>query len=292
MKKLTIYFSLILTLLLITGCIRRDDLENIKITTTIEPITYLTYELYGDYAEIESIYGNDSEKLEINNEKILENIKQSRIFIYNGLNELETNLTKTLVQEGYHKKITFINASQNIGNTGETYDAYFWIDPANVLVLAENIRSKLTSIMTNPYKIKEIDEKFKTIQLTFSELDVKYREMINNSSKKTIITTSNRFDALARYNLEVVSIEYLETLTDVKYEKMINSLKEKNINYILIESDKEKENEFVKKVQNDLNAKYSYLYSVELLSETQVEESEKFIDIINKNFNTLNEILN
>lgn len=104
-EKLTIYFSLILTLLLITGCIRRDDLENIKITTTIEPITYLTYELYGDYAEIESIYGNDSEKLEINNEKILENIKQSRIFIYNGLNELETNLTKTLVQEGYHKKL-------------------------------------------------------------------------------------------------------------------------------------------------------------------------------------------
>ena len=50
--------------------------------------------------------------------------------------------------------------------------------------------------MTNPYKIKERDEKFKTIQLTFSELDVKYREMINNSSKKTIITTSNRFDAL------------------------------------------------------------------------------------------------
>ena len=36
-EKLTIYFSLILTLLLITGCIRRDDLENIKITTTIEP---------------------------------------------------------------------------------------------------------------------------------------------------------------------------------------------------------------------------------------------------------------
>lgn len=41
--------------------------------------------------------------------------------------------------------------------------------------------------MTNPYKIKEIDEKFKTIQLTFSELDVKYREMINNSSKKLLL---------------------------------------------------------------------------------------------------------
>ena len=53
MKKLLIIF---LSILCLTGCFKRDDMENINIYTTIYPITYITERLYGEYSNIESIY--------------------------------------------------------------------------------------------------------------------------------------------------------------------------------------------------------------------------------------------
>ena len=46
MKKLLLTFICIFCL---SGCFKRDSMENINIYTTIYPIEYITNRLYGDY---------------------------------------------------------------------------------------------------------------------------------------------------------------------------------------------------------------------------------------------------
>ena len=52
MKKFLILTSILLCL---TGCFKRDDMEDITIYTSVYPIEYITTELYGENSKINSI---------------------------------------------------------------------------------------------------------------------------------------------------------------------------------------------------------------------------------------------
>ena len=93
MKK---YILLIASALCLTGCIKKDTMEDITIHTTIYPIEYITNRLYGTYAEIESIYPNgvniqlekkDNENYDLYTltEKQLTDYSQTGLFIFNSL---------------------------------------------------------------------------------------------------------------------------------------------------------------------------------------------------------------
>ena len=56
MKKISYLLFLIIILFSVTGCFKRDSLEDVTIYTTVYPIEYLTNELYGDNSEVLSIY--------------------------------------------------------------------------------------------------------------------------------------------------------------------------------------------------------------------------------------------
>ena len=58
MKKISKLLSLFLVLCIITGCKAKDSMEDITIYTSIYPIEYVTRVLYGDYANVISIYPN------------------------------------------------------------------------------------------------------------------------------------------------------------------------------------------------------------------------------------------
>src|SRR5574344_1643643 len=85
MKKKLFSLLLIISILLTTGCIKRDEMDNINILTTIYPIEYVTKRLYGSNSKITSIYPNGAN---INNytftKKQLKDFSSKDLFIYNG----------------------------------------------------------------------------------------------------------------------------------------------------------------------------------------------------------------
>ena len=81
MKKL---FLIILSAFLLTGCsLKKDNLENATIYTTIYPIKYLTEFMYKDYGTIESIYpsGADVYNYELTDKQIKNMPNQIFLFI-------------------------------------------------------------------------------------------------------------------------------------------------------------------------------------------------------------------
>ena len=84
MKKLIYTFLLLILLIPITGCFKRDSLENIEIMTTVYPIEYVTNYLYGEHAIVNSIYpdGTDTNNYTLS-EKQIDDYSSKNLFIYN-----------------------------------------------------------------------------------------------------------------------------------------------------------------------------------------------------------------
>ena len=56
MKKIKILTIALLSVFLLTGCFKRDNLDDITIYTTTYPIEYLTKYIYGYNSNVLSIY--------------------------------------------------------------------------------------------------------------------------------------------------------------------------------------------------------------------------------------------
>ena len=55
MKKLLLCGCIGLMVLCMTGCLKRDNLEDITIYTTVYPFEYITEQLYGEHSTIKSV---------------------------------------------------------------------------------------------------------------------------------------------------------------------------------------------------------------------------------------------
>ena len=99
MKKTIKLITLIVTVLLLSSCYEKNNLEDAQINTTVYPIEFLTRYLYQDNAEIASIYpaGVDIETYELNKKQIKEYSKAD-LFIYNGLTT-EKEIAKELINK-------------------------------------------------------------------------------------------------------------------------------------------------------------------------------------------------
>ena len=95
MRKLFYVTLLSILCISITGCFKKDDLENITIYTTSYPIEYISNYLYGEHSKIYSIYpdGTDIEKYELNDKQI-NDYSKGNLYIFNGLGHEEAYVSK------------------------------------------------------------------------------------------------------------------------------------------------------------------------------------------------------
>ena len=86
MKKFIILCSTIIMTIFFTGCLKRDSMEDINITTTVYPIYYVTNILYGNNSNIKSIYPNGIITSDyILTDKQIKDYSNNELFIFNGL---------------------------------------------------------------------------------------------------------------------------------------------------------------------------------------------------------------
>lgn len=85
MNKIKTLMLVLITSLLLTGCFKRDNLDNITIYTTTYPIEYLTTYIYGYNSKIESIYpkGTNPHEYTLTDKKIKE-YASADMLVYNG----------------------------------------------------------------------------------------------------------------------------------------------------------------------------------------------------------------
>lgn len=281
MKKIKL---LIITIILIslTGCLKKDSMEDIKIVTSSYPIEYVVQELYGEHSTITSIYPKDGETINFEvTDVLLEQYMDNQLFIFNGLTKEKQYLDKMTKNNKELKLIDIVGKDikeENINSVEE-----LWLDPNNLLTMANNIRKGFKGYIDSTYLTNEIDNNYENLKIKLTGLDGKYYSTGKNATNNTIIVSDDAFLFLEKYGINVISIDP-DTTKDKTISEAKNLLYNGTCKYLFIKylQNDEVINNFI----NETGVQTLQLYTMTNLKDLNIEKNN-YITLMNQNLETL-----
>ena len=286
MKRFLKIFSIIAIPFLISGCFKMDSFEGIEIYTTAYPIEYITTRLYGNHSTIKSIYPDG---ISINNYKLtskqIKDYSNTNLFIFNGLTNEKEYVAKMFK---YNKDLKIIDTTSSMEITNEIDE--LWLDPSNFLMLAQNIRLGFKEYISNHYLIEEIDKNYEQLKIEVSNIDAKLKTMVESTNNDTIIVSNDLFKFLEKYNLNVISLEENDDLTEKTINDAIELINSRKVSYIFIKQN-EDISDTIKKVQSETNVKLLEINTLSNINEEERNDKKDYITIMNDNLELLKQEL-
>ena len=280
MKKIKI-LSIGIILLSLTGCLKNDSMEDINILTSAYPIEFVVNELYGNHSTITSIYPKDDEIIGFEvTDVLLEQYSNNDLFIFNGLTD-EKDYLKQIANN--NKNLMIIDFTKYIKDESINSTEELWLDPNNLLTIANNIRKGFKEYIRSTYLTNEIDENYENLKVQLTGLDGKYYSILKNSPNKTIIVSDDAFLFLEKYGIEVISID-TDTAKDKDIKKAKDLINGGKCSYIFIKykEDSDDVNDFIE----DTGAKKIELYTMTNLNDINIEQND-YIALMNQNLENL-----
>lgn len=286
MKKTKILGIFIFTIFITSGCLKRDVLENINIHTTSYPIEYITNRLYSEHSEVYSIYpdGIIIDDYELTDKQIKDYSKSS-LFIFNALSK-EKDYVIPMFND--NKNIKIIDSTLSM-----TYDyspEELWMNPSNFLMMAQNIKMGFNDYINNHYLKFEIEENYQQLYLEVSNIDANLKQIAENSTHNTIVVSHDLFKFLEKYNINVISLEENEFLTEKKIAEVKQLIKDGVIEYIFVKQNTEL-SDTIKKIQQQTGVLIETIHSLTNLTEKERDNNKNYITIMNENIDKLKEEL-
>ena len=223
-KKLLILLVIMFSL---TSCDWTEDFNEKYLYTTMYPIEYAADKLYSEYAKVSSVYPNGVDPSYQVTDKKKQQYSKGETFIYSGVAN-EASLARDLLN--LNKRLQLIDATKGMSSNNKL--ASVWIDPSNYLMLCSNIKVGLIDYSNNPYIKEEIENKYKDLNVSISELDVQLYNIGKNGNYNTILTNNSVFEYLKKYNINVISIDTNNETLDKAYAEAKKLIQEKKIQYI------------------------------------------------------------
>lgn len=230
MKKVKLLILTLITTILLTGCFKRDNLDDITIYTTTYPIEYLTNYIYGYNSNIESIYpkGTNTHEYELTEKKIKE-YSTADMFIYNGETK-EKNIAASFINKNKNLKIIDVSKGLSIKRDEEE----LWLCPSNFLMLAQNIKNELNEYTSSTILKQEINDNYDKLKLIISTYDAELKVIAESSSNPTIIAGNDVFKFLEKYGFKVLSVEDNDLANPNELTEARNNIKNKLNSYVFI----------------------------------------------------------
>ena len=284
MKKF-ICFLCLLSCFLLTGCIKRDSMEDINIYTSVYPIEYITTRLYGENSRVSSIYPDGIVySLYTLNDKQIDDFSNSDLFIFNGLSS-EKDYLRPMLNDNPDLKIIDATLSMEYS----TYQEELWIDPSNALMIARNIKTGLNEYINNHYLKNDIEKNYESLKIDLSNLSAKLNLVSSSSNDPTIVVSSDAFKFLERYGYTVLSLDENNT-----NEKIVADVKARIANgstkHIFVIKDLDV-NPITQSIIDETGVAKLEFHSLSNISENERNSKKDYISITNDNISLLKQEL-
>lgn len=229
MKKIKIII-LVVSILVMSGCFKRDTMDDIKIYTTTYPIEYLINYIYGYNSSIESIYPNgvDTHEYKLTDKKIKE-YASSDMLIYNGKTN-EKNIAAAFLNKNNNLKLIDVSKGLAIQRDEEE----LWLSPSNYLMLAQNVKNSLNEYTSSTILKQEINDNYDKLKLIISKYDAELSLIAESAGNKTIIVGNDVFKFLERYKFKVLSLEENDLFNPAELNEAKNNIANKTNDYVFI----------------------------------------------------------
>lgn len=281
-KTIIVLFILIITLSCLTGCFKRDKMEDINIATTIYPIEYVTNRLYGNNSKIKSIYPRDSisSSYKITN-KQLKDYSEYDLFIYNGESN-EREYATTMLNN--NKNLKIIDAAYGLDATYSMSD--IWLNPSNILMLGQNIKNELTEYISYRYLVEEIKDQYTLLKVDITELETEIKKTADNSVDNQIIVADESLNFLEKYGFKVINLTNNNKEKEDNIETAKKLLESDKLNYIFV-MDHNKSYEIVNELKNSYNAQILTFRSLDTITEKDEQNNDDYLSIMHSNIDLL-----
>ena len=284
---------LFLAMILLTGCdfnIKTDNMEDINIYTTIYPIRYLIDSLYGSNGTINSIYpaGVNPSEYKFSDKKLAE-YASTDLFVFNSL-DIDRDYAVKMINKNKNLKVIDVSLGMNYTNN----IAELWLNPYNYLMMAQNTKNGLLEYISNPYLISNsdgtgVEDKYEELKYDLSRLDADMKEDINLAPYKTIVVDNDMFKFLEKYNLNVISLEENDNLTDTMINEAKKLMNNGSIKYIYSAS--EETNNTCKSLIEDYDVELVTINTMNTIDGGISNSNENYITVMNNNMDLLNKEL-
>lgn len=265
----------------LTGCFKSDTMEDIDIYTTVYPVEYIVDRLYGDYGNVMSIYPDGVIPSEYNlTSKQIKDYSSASLFIFNGLADEKEYVTDFFK---YNKNIMIIDSTASMEITNRTEE--LWLNPSNLLMIAQNIKNGFDEYVTNHYIKSDIEENYDALKIELSNLDANISLVVENASTKNLIVTDDLFLFLAKYGFNVISLD-----SDTATEKTISQARDlitSGSSNTIFAPNNEELNDVVKSIVDDTGVKVSYLHTLSNITEQERSNKKTYLSIMNDNIEAL-----
>lgn len=276
MKKIKI-LSILIMLFSLTGCLKNDSMEDINILTSVYPIEYVLDYLYGEHSTINSIYPKDDEIINFEvTDVLLDQYSENELFVFNGASN-EKDHVKHLLDN--NENLLIIDVASNINYKYSLEE--LWLDPNNLLTIANNIRKGFKEYIHSTYLINEIDENYENLKVELTNLDGKYYSTLKNAYNDTIIVSDDSFKFLEKYGIKVISVDP-DSTKDKDVNEAKDLLDDGTCKYVFI-----KYKEDISKIRDLLGDTNNLeLYTMTNLKDLNVEKNN-YITLMNQNLENL-----
>lgn len=274
MKKSKLLVLVMLSITLITGCFKRDSMDNISIYTTTYPIEYITTYIYGYNSNINSIYPKGVNPREYSlTDKQVKEYAGTDMLIYNGETK-EKNIAASFLNRNKNLKVIDVTKGLTIKRDEEE----LWLCPSNYLMLAQNIKNSLIEYTSSTILKQEIIDNYEKLKLIISEYDAELKVIAESTSNPTIIAGNDVFKFLEKYGYKVLAIEENDLFNATEFTEAKNNINAKLNTYVFILSTDE-ENENTKEL-TAVGAKVVKIPSMINLTDEEYKEGYDYVQMM------------
>lgn len=277
MKKFW-YLCVVFACVFLTGCLKRDSMEDISIYTSVYPIEYIVDRLYGDNSTIYSIYPNGViPSMYSLNEKQIRDFSKYDLFVFNGLGN-EKDYLDSMLKNNSNLKIIDATSSMEYTNNYEE----LWFDPGNALMIARNVKTGLNEYINNHYIQNEVEKNYELLKIDFSNLSAKLSLVSESSDDATLIVSKDFFKFLEKYGFNIISLDNNVSEKDISIAKQrIQNGDSKHI--FVIKG--EEVNPIVQSIIDETGVQKLEIHSLANINDTERNNKNDYISIMNENIN-------
>ncbi len=281
-KSIILLFLLCLVTTCLTGCFKKDIMDDINIVTTIYPIEYVTKRLYGDNSSIKSIYPKDSISSSYKiTKKQLKDYSESDLFIYNGESK-EREYATTMLSN--NKNLKIIDAAYGIDVNYKTSDV--WLNPTNILMISQNIKTELTDYISNNYLVEELNNQYTLLKVDMTELETELRKTADNSIDNRIIVADESLNFLKKYGFDVINLTNNGKEKTSNIEKAKELLQTKKLSYIFV-IDHNESYDITSSLKNEYGVETLSFRALDTITEEDQKNNDDYLSIMHSNIDLL-----
>ena len=159
-----------------------------------------------------------------------------------------------------------------------------WLDPNNLLTVANNIKKGFDEYITSTYLTNEIDKNYYNLKIDLTTLDGKLYSAAKNANTNTIIISDDAFKFLEKYGFNIISLDpdtvTDKAISDAKYALSNGISKSVFIKY------KEEVQGNVKDIIDSTGATKRELFTMTNLTDIDTEKND-YIALMNQNIESL-----